>query len=813
MPPKPILAVERGGGGGGGGGYPQHNLRGGGGYDPRGYPPRGYDQGQGQGLGRGGYGGGGYAQIDTPTSQHVPPSETKVVFSIIVLTKNRPASLQRLLHSIQATDYGNDTVSVNIRIDGTNYETQRVAETFEWPHKTVTRTRAGGLRAAWLGAWTKPKGHAIILEDDVELSPAWYGWLAKAWKTYGDRDDLAGSSLNRQTLVPQKPSKTMEIVNDHQPFLYKLVGSIGFSPHPKRWQEFLEWVATKDLDTFDAHVEGLVTSDWYKTLDKKSMWTQLFLRFCEERGLYTMYVNLPEGKTLAAHWREKGEHFRGGEGRDFALATTAKGAFPTELVKYGWDGRRLVVPGTSPLAAPNDATRSRSACWDLYQSNVDATKSTEFVPGKSVMMEPSSVKMLCGLLTPTTRVLEWGSGGSTLFFSRFVASWDSIEHDSQWYKEMMGYTASMDNVRIHTAPHSWKQKDDGTYAEFKDYVEVPAKWGRKFDVVIVDGRARVPCARSVVRNSLLASNGVVVVHDWERTQYKPLLDQFQLVQEDTADARHLGVLRPLGVRPQPTGLRYTGTEYGGWMYNATGLTPNSVVYSVGLGEDTSWDEAMMRDHGLQLWGFDPTPKAIEYVQLNPALGDNFHFTAEGLAAKQGRITFTKPSNPDHVSMRQGKHKGLGETIVVPVNTLDHLMQANGHTRIDVLKIDIEGSEYEVLEDWIARNWFPMDQLLVEFHQRLFKDASRHIRVLEGLKANGFRIIHNVKDQELTFQRRASGSHASVAPSTFDFDHGSMVVPTKRLETVLDKLESSGSGRQVHREGRRAFQVGTGEVRD
>jgi len=54
---------------------------------------------------------------------------------------------------------------------------------------------------------------------------------------------------------------------------------------------------------------------------------------------------------------------------------------------------------------------------------------------------------------------------------------------------------------------------------------------------------------------------------------------------------------------------------------------------------------------------------------------------------------------------------------------------------------------------------------------------------------------------------------AVAPSTFDFDHGSMVVPTKRLETVLDKLESSGSGRQVHREGRRAFQVGTGEVRD
>ena len=72
----------------------------------------------------------------------------------------------------------------------------------------------------------------------------------------------------RQTLIPQKPQKHMEIVNDHQPFLYKLVGSIGFSPHPQRWQAFLEWVATKDLVTFDANVAGLVTSDWYKRLSR-----------------------------------------------------------------------------------------------------------------------------------------------------------------------------------------------------------------------------------------------------------------------------------------------------------------------------------------------------------------------------------------------------------------------------------------------------------------------------------------------------------------------------------------------------------------
>ena len=46
------------------------------------------------------------------------------------------------------------------------------------------------------------------------------------------------------------------------------------------------------------------------------------------------------------------------------------------------------------------------------------------------------------------RVLEWGSGGSTLLFSRYVFSWTSIEHDKNWVTKMHGYTADMSNVHI-----------------------------------------------------------------------------------------------------------------------------------------------------------------------------------------------------------------------------------------------------------------------------------------------------------------------------------------------------------------------------
>eukprot|EP00605_Chrysophyceae_sp_TOSAG23-4_P000398 GSChrysophyteH1.ASY1.ANO1.454.1 assembled CDS len=199
-------------------------------------------------------------------------------------------------------------------------------------------------------------------------------------------------------------------------------------------------------------------------------------------------------------------------------------------------------------------------------------------------------------------------------------------------------------------------------------------------------------------------------------------------------------------------LEFGGTEYGGWTYRPSHLTRNSIVYSVGLGEDISWDEWMMENHDLHVWGYDPTPKSKIYIQSRH-LDARFSYTAEGLGTKEGILTFTKPKNPDYVSMRAGKIDGLGATVDVKVNTLENWMERNGHTYLDILKMDIEGLEYDVLEDWIQRKYFPMDQLLVEFHQRFSPDfEDRHEKIISGLKENGFIIIHDNNGQEISFEK-------------------------------------------------------------
>jgi FkbM family methyltransferase len=210
-------------------------------------------------------------------------------------------------------------------------------------------------------------------------------------------------------------------------------------------------------------------------------------------------------------------------------------------------------------------------------------------------------------------------------------------------------------------------------------------------------------------------------------------------------------------------LTRVGSTTGSWMYDPSHLNEKSIVYSVGLGLDTSWDEAIMDRHNLQVWGFDPTPKAVAYVQSRKELQiPNFHLVPEALSSKQRRAIFTLPANPDHVNMREGAYSNLGERIEVPTNTLENWMKTNGHSHLDILKMDIEGSEYNVVEDWLARDFFPFDQFLVRWHFRVHKNKQRHFRLLSDLKSRGWSIAYNsANGQEMTFLRASQVADATL----------------------------------------------------
>ena len=83
----------------------------------------------------------------------------------------------------------------------------------------------------------------------------------------------------------------------------------------------------------------------------------------------------------------------------------------------------------------SDGHKERSEkCVEEYLSRLDSMLGTKYAPGQSIMMDSPSVPTLCNALTAHEHpdVLEWGSGGTTTFFSQFSSSWHSIEHEKEW---------------------------------------------------------------------------------------------------------------------------------------------------------------------------------------------------------------------------------------------------------------------------------------------------------------------------------------------------------------------------------------------
>lgn len=164
-----------------------------------------------------------------------------------------------------------------------------------------------------------------------------------------------------------------------------------------------------------------------------------------------------------------------------------------------------------------------------------------------------------------------------------------------------------------------------------------------------------------------------------------------------------------------TDLTRLGTDYGGWIIPATMLNKSSVCWCAGVGEDASFDLALIKTFGCHVYAVDPTPRAQSYVSSLSNLSSSYHFLPVGLWTEDATVRFYQPKNPKHVSHSAVNLQGTTAYILAKCRSLASLMFEFGHSRIDLLKMDIEGAEHAVIGGLLNAAIFPA-VLAVEFDQ-------------------------------------------------------------------------------------------------
>ncbi|GAA5865936.1 hypothetical protein JCM1840_006307 [Sporobolomyces johnsonii] len=246
-----------------------------------------------------------------------------------VVTNDRPVSLHRLLTSLQTAHYYGDEVALSLNLEQTTDRlTHRLVDDLRWPHGTLSlrhRILLGGLMPAIVESWypTSNDTYGVLLEDDVEVSPLFYGWLKLAILQY--RYTAAGRAASpRMFGISLYQQKNIELrVEGRQPFdAHRLFSALSLHPttpylsqipcswgaayFPEHWREFHTYLSLRlselALPISEPLVPSIRSNRWPRS------WKKYYIELVFLRGYTMLYPNYPGFESLSTNHLEKGTH-------------------------------------------------------------------------------------------------------------------------------------------------------------------------------------------------------------------------------------------------------------------------------------------------------------------------------------------------------------------------------------------------------------------------------------------------------------------------------------------------------------------------
>jgi len=154
------------------------------------------------------------------------------------------------------------------------------------------------------------------------------------------------------------------------------------------------------------------------------------------------------------------------------------------------------------------------------------------------------------------------------------------------------------------------------------------------------------------------------------------------------------------------------------------LHPDSVVLDLG-GYEGQWASDIFARYCCNLYVFEPITEYADKIQSRFRRNTKVQVFPFGLGPSDCQLPMSKKLDHSSVVLQDG------EIVMGPFREATHFITGElALSHVDLMKINIEGAEYDLLEHLIARNWITnISNLQIQFHD-FVPDAEARMRNLQ-----------------------------------------------------------------------------------
>lgn len=170
------------------------------------------------------------------------------------------------------------------------------------------------------------------------------------------------------------------------------------------------------------------------------------------------------------------------------------------------------------------------------------------------------------------------------------------------------------------------------------------------------------------------------------------------------------------------------------LHEAPNLNSESVVFDVG-GFDGDWSARVFEKYRPNIYCFEAHPEFSKNIAERFQATPKVHVLEYGLTDRNGTLPLSanEMATTLYVDQREAR-KPAGETLHATVRDIVEAMDALAPKGIDLIKLNIEGGEYDLLERMIAADRLrDVACFNIQFHEWFDGAAARRRRIQKALR--------------------------------------------------------------------------------